>query len=284
MLVFKGNSALQKNLANDRLETKSIGFVPTMGALHDGHLTLVKTALQSCDRVVASIFVNPRQFNNANDLARYPRTIEKDISLLEGVGCHYLYAPEEAEVYDSETTHEWRFGNVMSVMEGEFRPKHFEGMLSVVHQLLTIIKPHRLFMGEKDFQQAALVRRLLTEHHPDIHFHLVDTVREPDGLAMSSRNVLLSPDERVLARFIASALQKLTALTDITACIKAIAGVKEGLIASGIQVDYLDLRREEDLSEVVSRLDSGRCRVFFAGHVGKVRLIDNMYIPFSESQ
>ncbi|MFM7104890.1 MAG: pantoate--beta-alanine ligase [Flavobacteriales bacterium] len=280
MLVFTRNSDIQNTLANDKRLSKSIGFVPTMGALHDGHIHLVKKALEVCDCVVVSIFVNPRQFNNANDLAMYPRTLENDISLLEKVDCHYLYAPDESEVYQNEGIQDWDFGNLMKTMEGEHRPGHFNGMLTVVHQLLSIIQPHHLFMGEKDFQQAALVRCLLSSHHKDIEFHLVNTVREPDGLAMSSRNVLLSLNERKLAMMIPSALKKLAACSDLTSCVQAITSVSEELISSGIKVDYLQLRNEVDLSAITNVDGAKRCRLFFAGYVGRVRLIDNMALHF----
>jgi pantoate--beta-alanine ligase len=251
-----------------------------MGALHPGHVSLIQKALETCDRVVASIFVNPRQFNNPSDLALYPRNPESDKAILESVGCHYLYAPNESEVYENEDVQNWNFGALMSVMEGECRPRHFQGMLSVVHQLLRIIQPHHLFMGEKDFQQAALVRRLINSHHNNIQFHLVDTVREPDGLARSSRNVLLSPESRKLAQLIPSALKKLVALPNKETCIEAIIGVSKDLTAAGIQIDYLQLRNEDDLSEMVVGNEPCRYRVFFAGFVGGVRLIDNMSLPF----
>lgn len=283
MHVFTRNSDIHNALANDKRLSKSIGFVPTMGALHDGHIHLVKKALEVCDCAVVSIFVNPRQFNNANDLAMYPRTLENDISLLEKVDCHYLYAPDESEVYQNEGIQDWDFGNLMKTMEGEHRPGHFNGMLSVVHQLLSIIQPHHLFMGEKDFQQAALVRCLLGSHHKEIEFHLVNTVREPDGLAMSSRNVLLSPNERKLAMMIPSALKKLAACSDLTSCVQEITSVSEGLSNSGIKVDYLQLRNEEGLEEITHFRGAERYRIFFAGRVGKVRLIDNMPLSLSQN-
>lgn len=280
MRVFTGSADLQKSLANDLIESKSIGFVPTMGALHDGHLKLVQDALKACDRVVVSIFVNPRQFNNPNDLKRYPRNLEQDISLLQGVGCHYLFTPDEMGVYANEAALDYDFGNLMQTLEGAFRPGHFEGMLSVVHQLLLIVRPHSLFMGEKDFQQAALVRQLIKAQHPNVHFHLADTVREPDGLAMSSRNVLLSSEDRKLAKLIPLALKKIVSFSDLASCINAVNPIMEGLIASGIRVDYLQIRREDDLGEIQPNAGDHRHRVFFAGHVGAVRLIDNMGLRF----
>ena len=280
MRVFTGSADLQKSLANDLRVSKSIGFVPTMGALHDGHLKLVKDALKACDRVVVSIFVNPRQFDNPNDLIRYPRNLEQDTSLLQRVGCHYLFTPDEMGVYANEADLEYDFGSLMKTLEGAFRPGHFEGMLSVVHQLLVIVQPHSLFMGEKDFQQAALVKRLIKAQHPMVHFHLTDTVREPDGLAMSSRNVLLSSENRMLAKLIPLALKKIVALPDLATCINALTPIAQELIASGIRVDYLQIRREDDLGEIQPNDGFDRHRVFFAGYVGVVRLIDNMALLF----
>ena len=273
--VFHKDSEIKKRLANDREMGLTIGFVPTMGALHEGHLELVRVSLSHCDRVVVSIFVNPRQFNNPEDLKRYPRTLEGDTRKLEKCGCHYLYTPDEKEVYKNERPQQWHFGEGQRVMEGRFRPGHFEGMLSVVHLLLSTINPNDLFMGEKDFQQAWLVRRLVSALHSGTRFHLVDTVREPDGLAMSSRNGLLSDEERKLAATIPFALRYISEQPDFGSLRKGVDTMSARLMSEGIQLEYLELRDENELKEMTDqKLPGGR--VFFAGMAGKVRLIDNV--------
>ena len=273
LCIFHLNSEIREVLLAERKKGLSVGFVPTMGALHEGHLTLIRRAQQTCDYVLVSIFVNPRQFNSAEDLERYPRTLISDIQKLERCGCHYLYAPDEHEVYRNEDKRQWDFGEGQHIMEGRFRPGHFEGMLSVVHQLLNILTPDHLFMGEKDFQQAWLVRRLVTHYHQSIQFHLVDTVREPDGLAMSSRNKLLSIEERNQASAIPRALDSIRNNTEASTLEERIDAAGLTLQAAGIRLDYLEARDENHLGSVT---DIKKARIFFAGFVGNVRLIDNL--------
>jgi len=185
------------------------------------------------------------------------------------------YTPDEKEVYKNERPQQWHFGEGQRVMEGRFRPGHFEGMLSVVHLLLSTINPNDLFMGEKDFQQAWLVRRLVSALHSGTRFHLVDTVREPDGLAMSSRNGLLSDEERKLAATIPFALRYISEQPDFGSLRKGVDTMSARLMSEGIQLEYLELRDENELKEMTDqKLPGGR--VFFAGMAGKVRLIDNV--------
>lgn len=275
--IFKKNFDVREALNADRDRGVSVGFVPTMGALHEGHLHLIRQAKESCERVLVSIFVNPRQFNNADDLNRYPRNLEGDIKKLEDCGCHYLFAPDEQEVYQDEVKHNWNFGEGQRVMEGLFRPGHFEGMLSVVHQLLNILQPHHLFMGEKDFQQAWLVQRLVSRFHTATRFHLINTVRESDGLAMSSRNRLLTPTERQIASALPNVLFSLSEKTVNVPKNERLQMAIEQLTNAGIRPEYLEIRNEVSLN-TLDQWSSDGGRIFFAGFVGEIRLIDNVRV------
>ena len=187
----------------------TIGFVPTMGALHDGHLSLINISRKHCDYTVCSIFVNPTQFNDPKDLEKYPRPIENDIELLNSVGCDLLFLPEVSEIYPDGTSNSvtFDFGEMATAMEGQFRPGHFDGMAQVVNRLLEIVKPNFLFMGQKDFQQSAIVSKMLQLTHSEIKLVVCKTKREKDGLAMSSRNVRLSKENRYHAALIYKTLQ-----------------------------------------------------------------------------
>ena len=177
----------------------TIGFVPTMGALHDGHLNLIREASTKCDLVIASIFVNPNQFNNSEDLRLYPRDEERDFELLESVACDAVFCPTEIEIYPEPDTRIFELGILESVMEGKFRPGHFNGVVQVVTRLFDIIQPDFAFFGKKDFQQLAIIKYITEAFAYPIQIIAVDTIREPDGLAMSSRNKRLSNEQREVA-------------------------------------------------------------------------------------
>ncbi len=201
MLVFKKISGLQRWLDGERQSGKSIGFAPTMGALHTGHLSLVEIAKSECDRAVVTIFVNPTQFNDPADLEKYPRMPEKDIALLISAGCDALFMPAVEEVYPpgENLTVQLDFRQLDQVMEGKFRPGHFSGMATVVKRLLDIVQPGRLYMGQKDFQQLTIVHDMLRQLGSNIELVRCPTTREADGLAMSSRNLRLQPEMRAAA-------------------------------------------------------------------------------------
>ena len=201
MILFKKGHQLQNYLATLKSDKKSIGLVPTMGALHVGHLSLIQKAKEENDCVVCSIFVNPTQFNETTDLEKYPRTAAKDIELLTSVGTDVLLMPPVEEVYPKElnTTLELDFGKLATLMEGEFRPGHFDGMAQVVNRLSNMVQPHSLYMGQKDFQQITIVRSMLTQLKSEIKLVMCPIKREENGLAMSSRNVRLTPGNRTLA-------------------------------------------------------------------------------------
>ncbi len=187
-----------------------IGFVPTMGALHEGHLSLVRQAKRESEIVVVSIFVNPIQFNNSDDLQKYPRDLDRDLDLLKEVGCDIVFAPSEAEMYPENPTESYAFGDLETVMEGAFRPGHFNGVAIVVKRLFDLIKPTAAYFGEKDFQQLAIIRALTEKENLSVEIVGCPIIREKDGLAMSSRNVRLSAEDRRIAPQIYKTLRTLT--------------------------------------------------------------------------
>ena len=208
MLLFKRVSDLQKYLNSFKNNDLQIGFVPTMGALHAGHISLINRSRTDSDITVASIFVNPTQFNNTDDLGKYPRTPERDIEMLAESGCDILFMPDAEQIYPDGTTPsvKFNFGKLDRVLEGVFRPGHFEGMAQVVHRLLEIVKPSRLYMGQKDFQQAAIVTRMLELMKSETELVACPIQREADGLAMSSRNARITPENRSKVTLIYHAL------------------------------------------------------------------------------
>ncbi len=201
--VYSTVNDLQQKIREKRALGKRIGFVPTMGALHAGHLSLIRRAREENDIVVCSIFVNPTQFNNSLDLASYPRMPEADLRLLQSVSCDYAFVPSIPEIYpEGLILLDIDFGDLESVMEGVYRPGHFKGMATVVHRLFSIVQPHHAYFGEKDFQQLAIVKAMVRQLHLPVEITGCETLREEDGLAMSSRNALLSPEQRKAAPLI----------------------------------------------------------------------------------
>ena len=199
MKVVSTISELRNELDACRALGKSIGFVPTMGALHRGHVSLVERSVAENDITVVSIFVNPTQFNDKNDLKNYPRTLEADCALLEGVGATYAFAPEVSEMYPEPDTRVFSFSPLDTVMEGACRPGHFNGVAQIVSKLFYAVEPHKAYFGEKDFQQLAIIRKMVRQLNLNLEIVGCPIVREDDGLAMSSRNMLLTAEERVRA-------------------------------------------------------------------------------------
>jgi pantoate--beta-alanine ligase len=277
MFIFQKVTDLQQWLQMKRAEGQSIGFVPTMGALHQGHLDLVRQCNSACDLSVASVFVNPTQFNDPKDLEKYPRTPEQDVALLISVQSSALFMPPVEEVYppDEDVSLHLDFGDLGSVMEGKFRPGHFAGMATVVNRLLQIVAPDRLFMGQKDFQQVAIVREMLRQTASDVQLVMCPTVRESDGLAMSSRNVRLSPAMRQTAPVIYQTLrwakEQLPRLpiADIT------QEALKKLTAAGLKPEYFDIVDGVSLQPVIHQEDSRFIVACVAVFADAVRLIDN---------
>ncbi|AKD57511.1 pantoate--beta-alanine ligase [Spirosoma radiotolerans] len=274
---FDTVSALRHHLNSLRSE-KTIGFVPTMGALHEGHITLIDAARSANDVVVSSIFVNPTQFNNPDDLARYPRTLEEDCQKLAAAGCEVVFAPSVAEMYPEPTTLRLNFGDLETVMEGAFRPGHFNGVGTVVAKLFNIVQPDKAYFGQKDLQQVAVIRRLVRDLSFCVELVRCPTVRESDGLAMSSRNRNLTDTEREQATALFKALtlaHDLLVEGHSTAQAKAaVTGFFTG--NSHFRLEYVEIVNADTLQLASEVLAPGQTAICLAAHLGKVRLIDNL--------
>lgn len=278
MLIFKKIYDLQFWLAGERLAGRTIGFVPTMGALHQGHITLVEQARTICDRTVVSIFVNPTQFNDPKDLEKYPRTPEKDITLLTDAGCDVLFMPGVEEVYPpgKDLTLRLDFGQLDHVMEGHFRPGHFDGMATVVKRLLDIVQPHQLFMGQKDFQQLSIVREMLRLLGSPIELVMCATIRENDGLAMSSRNTRLTPEMRSVAPIIYQTLTEARHRFSSEKAPQIQAWAMRSLAEAGLRPEYFDIVDGITLRPVQFSDHKPLVVACVAAWADNVRLIDNI--------
>ena len=259
-----------------------LGLVPTMGALHEGHLSLAHLARAECASVALSIFVNPAQFGPHEDLSRYPRPIERDLQLAEHAGVDLVFNPPVEEVYPPGFTTYVDVGEVSRRWEGEHRPGHFRGVATVVTKLFTIVAPQRAYFGQKDFQQLAVVRRLVADLNLPVEIAGCETVREPGGLALSSRNVYLAEEQRSYATALHAALQ--TGRRRVAAGETSAPAVREAmervlLDTPGVTVDYVAVV-DPDTLEPLARIEPGRTRVhgLIAARLGPVRLIDNMVL------
>lgn len=271
--------SLAETVSDWRALGYSVGFVPTMGALHDGHIALVLKALELADRVVVSIFVNPTQFAPNEDLDRYPRTLEADSALLAAAGCHLLYAPEVAEIYPDGFATTLHMGGPALELESEARPHFFAGVATVVARLLGQVKPDIAVFGEKDYQQLLVVRRLVADLALPVQIIAGETVRETDGLALSSRNRYLSSTDRMRAGRLNVILRDLAhALEDGEPVEAALAHARQ--VAGGVfdGVDYIEVREADTLRALPPGRVSVPARVLAAVRVGSTRLIDNMAV------
>lgn len=260
------------------MQKKSIGFVPTMGALHQGHLQLVRQCLAENEIAICSIFVNPTQFNNPEDLANYPRNTDADLAILRSLNCQAVFCPDEKELYPGQPLINFSFGYLENVMEGKYRPGHFKGVGLVVSKLLNIIGPSRAYFGQKDLQQLTIVRRMVAELDFDTEVIAVPTVRESDGLAMSSRNQLLTASQRDKATDLYKALlaakQKLiTGMSVMSVKAEVEAFFKN---SSDIELEYFEIVGSNDLKIVDDVFTDEKISLCIAGYLGKVRLIDNL--------
>ena len=271
-------AALRARTAGWRREGLTIGVVPTMGALHDGHLSLVRTALTRTDRVIVTLFVNPKQFNNAADLAAYPRTVESDAAKLTPLGTHVLYAPEVEEIYPDGFATNVSVSGVSEGLCGAHRPGHFDGVATVVSKLLLQTGADLAFFGEKDFQQLQVVKRMVRDLDIPVEIVPCPTVREADGLAMSSRNVRLSAQARSTAAALPAVLfAAAERLSGGDAAEPVLADARAAIAAAGFgDLEYLELRAESDLTPL-SRADRP-ARLLAAAWLDGVRLIDNVEV------
>jgi pantoate--beta-alanine ligase len=279
MQVFYSINTLQDYLKVQRQKVKSIGFVPTMGALHHGHLSLIEASKAENDLTICSIFVNPTQFNNPQDLVIYPRTLDADCELLETVKCDVVFAPNAHDMYPDLPNLKFDFGDLERVMEGKFRPGHFNGVGIVVSKLFNIVQPDSAYFGQKDLQQCAIINRLVKDLSYNLTLKICQTQRESDGLAMSSRNRNLTPEQRKNAPEIYKALQEAVSLLKDK---KSVVSVK-GFITShldnikGIEVEYFEISDFETL-QPINELSEGKTALCIAAFMGKTRLIDNLIV------
>jgi pantoate--beta-alanine ligase len=268
---------LRTSLLKWREAGDTIGLVPTMGALHKGHMSLIAASKKNAKRTVASIFVNPLQFGPKEDLAKYPRKLEQDQALLAEAGCDLLFAPTVQDMYPEGAATTIDPGPLGTILEGAFRPGHFSGVATVVTKLLLQAMPDAAFFGEKDYQQLLVIHRVTHDLNIPIHIVGVPTVRDTDGLALSSRNAYLSPDERAravaLPRTLNEVAAEITAGKNIEASLKA---GREKLIAGGFNVDYLELADPHTL--VAVREYKAPARLLAAARMGATRLIDNLTV------
>ena len=281
MIIYKESAALNIKLQKIKSEDQKIGFVPTMGALHAGHISLINDSRKMGNTTVCSIFVNPTQFNDQKDFEKYPVDIEKDIYLLEKAGTEILFLPSVKEMYPEglTTLYQYDLGFLETILEGFYRPGHFQGVCRIVHKLLNIVQPHHLFMGQKDYQQCMVIKKLITDYSINTQLNIVATERENSGLAMSSRNLRLS----------AVAKQKATAVYQALLFIKnnlyqlSIAQLKEEAItiitnAGFEKIDYVEICNADTLQPATIADGNSKLVALAAAFIESVRLIDNLLL------
>jgi len=280
MILFKKTNDLIKHLDNQRILGKKIGFVPTMGALHEGHLSLVRLSKAATDLTICSIFVNPTQFNDPADFEKYPITTDKDIALLLTAGCDLLFLPAVSEMYPEGIMGkpEYDLGDMETLLEGKFRPGHFQGVCQVVHQLLAQVNPHDLFLGQKDYQQCMVIDRLMqqTGFKETVKLHICPTLRETDGLAMSSRNRRLNDSDRKKAASIFRTLSYLKQQLHTVSLDALLQTASDQLEQEGFRTDYLVVADAASLQPVSTWDGSQKLVALVATFLGGVRLIDNL--------
>jgi pantoate--beta-alanine ligase len=279
MILFKRSADLSKWLNQQTASGRSIGFVPTMGALHEGHITLITISKKQTDITVCSIFVNPTQFNDPKDFQKYPITLEKDVALLEAAGADILFLPGVSELYPTGTAdlEHYDLGRLENLLEGKYRPGHFQGVCQVMYRLLNIVRPDHLFMGQKDYQQCMVVQRLLTLMALPARLHRCPIIREPDGLAMSSRNQRLNANQRANATAIYRALLSLSQQFR-AAPASALAEAEALLKQADFQIDYISVADAATLEPITDPANAAEIVALIAAFQGEVRLIDNMIL------
>lgn len=281
MEVFTDAKIFRDFIERQKEMGKKIGFAPTMGALHRGHLSLYEMAHAENDLVIASIFVNPTQFNNPADLEKYPRTVERDLQLLEQTGCvDAVYIPSVADLYPQGLhSKSYQFDGLEDVMEGKFRPGHFDGVGTVVEELLRQVQPDQAYFGEKDYQQLAIIKSLVTQLQLPVTIHAVPIFREENGLAMSSRNARLSPQQREASAVIFKTLQqvndwfRIITIPEIERRVEAIFEDQRGM-----KLEYFEIADEKTLNRTDFFYKGHDYRAFIVVFVNDVRLIDNIHL------
>ena len=279
MILFKEIVTLAKHLTQLKQQGLSVGFVPTMGALHGGHISLIEKSKNTCDITVSSIFVNPTQFNNVKDFEKYPITVTNDILLLEKSGCDVLFMPRVNEVYPDGFSSKYHYdlGEIEFVLEGKYRPGHFQGVCQVVHRLLNIVQPDKLFMGQKDYQQCLIVKRLVESLQLNVEVVTAGTYREASGLAMSSRNLRLNEQEKEIASGISKMLRYIKERFTTTPFSVLEDYASNYLLTSGFtKVDYVSIADADTLQPASIVKGKSNLVTLIAAYINDVRLIDNM--------
>lgn len=280
MKIIKSKQELQKAINLLRKEDKTIGFIPTMGALHQGHISLLEAAQKNNQAVVCSIFVNPTQFNDKKDFEKYPITLEEDIAKLSDVNCDILFLPDVGEMYPEGTgqLEAYELGYIETVLDGASRPGHFQGVAQVVSRLFDAVQPDDVYMGQKDYQQCLVIRRLMALRKDAFNLHFVPTQREPDGLAMSSRNRRLNDNQRALSSLLYQCLVSIEAQQEM----KSFAVVQKECIDllehKGFKPDYVALADAATLEPLTDYDPSKKMIALIAAFIGEIRLIDNLLL------
>ena len=277
MKIFTHTETIQAWLAAQQIEGKTVGFVPTMGALHEGHISLILASNKDNDITVCSLFVNPSQFNDSEDLQKYPRNHDVDMSMLIKADCEVTFLPTVLEVYPPglKTKVDVDLKGLDRELEGEFRPGHFDGMMEVVHRLLQIVNPQRLYMGQKDFQQQTIVQQMIEALNLDVKLVVCPIVREPDGLAMSSRNTRLTPEFRLKAKHLNEMLQSIAEHVGLKPIDQVKVECYNQIKASGLRPEYVEICDVKTLKPAKSWDDENGLVALAAAWAGDVRLIDN---------
>lgn len=279
MKVLKSKKTLIDYVERQREMGKKIGFAPTMGALHQGHLSLYKAAKKENDEVISSIFVNPTQFNNPDDFQKYPKTLEKDLELLEKAGVDAVYVPNIEEMYpDGLNSKKYNFDGLENEMEGKYRPGHFDGVGTIVEELFRQVQPHNAYFGEKDYQQLAIIKKMVEKSKLPVKIHGVPTLREEDGLAMSSRNVRLTETQRKEATIIYETLEKVKEWFQVISLKEIKQKVTDIFRNSNFELEYFVIADEKTLKETDFFYKDKNYRAFIVAYAGDVRLIDNMHL------
>lgn len=283
MKILKTSKELVELLASLNNSNSKIGFVPTMGALHAGHISLLERAIQENDAVICSIFVNPTQFNDPKDLEKYPRPIEQDIQLLTKAGCHVLFMPEVTDIYADKTEWTHSFGELETLWEGAMRPGHFKGVGQIVYKLFSIVNPTNAYFGQKDFQQTLIIKKLISDFSLKINLHVCPIIREENGLAMSSRNIRLTEEDRANSSKIFEALN--FTKEQICAGQRNLEVLKDNALSilsniPNLTIEYVDIVNPENLKIVTEINYNDKLLMIIAVKLGGTRLIDNMYVKY----
>ncbi|MCP4052113.1 MAG: pantoate--beta-alanine ligase [Mesoflavibacter sp.] len=279
MIVFRKKDELNAKISSLKEENTTVGFVPTMGALHQGHLSLVEEALANNNLVVVSIFVNPTQFDNSEDLKKYPRNLQQDVDLLNTLSDKIIvYAPTVEDIYEGETkSRKFNFDGLEHQMEGKFRDGHFDGVGTIVKLLFDIVKPNNAYFGEKDFQQLAIIKKLVSKYNIPVNIVGCKIKRDANGLALSSRNTRLKPEHKVVAPFIYKTLKAAKEKFGTKSANKVIEWVENQFANHELlELEYFTIADEATLKTVKRKSKNKQYRAFIAVYAGKIRLIDNI--------